>query len=119
MRSMLILRLVDITLLLLLSLMAAATIEPEYAEPPVSREMESLGHVARPLRVAITAEGEILVPEAGAATLPELAALLAGGEAPVEFIADRGAPATLLLACHRAARRAGRSAVFLIKRHSP
>ena len=119
MRGMLILRLVDITLLLLLSLMAAATIEPEYAELPVSREMESAGQVARPLRIAITAAGEILVPETGAATLPELESLLAGNAMAVEFIADRSAPATLLSACHRAARSAGRPAVFLIKRPSP
>ena len=119
MRGMLILRLVDITLLLLLSLMAAATIEPEYAEPPVSRQLENGGQVARPLRIAITASGPILVPQTGVTTLPEFEALLAGGAAPVEFIADRDAPATRLSACHRAVKSAGRHAVFLIKRHSP
>ena len=119
MRSMLILRLVDVTLLLLLSLMAAATVEPEYAEPPVSSEMERRGQAPRPLRVVITAAGEAFVPGEGAATLAELAAILAEGTSAVEFIADRQAPATLLSECHQAARNAGRPAAILVRRQSP
>ncbi len=119
MKGMLILRLVDVTLLLLLSLMAAATIEPEYVEPPVSREMDSRGQAARPLRVVITAPGEVSVPGVGPATLAELAAMLAGGTTPVEFIADRYAPATLLSECHQAARHAGRPVAILVRRQSP
>ena len=118
MRSMLILRLVDVTLLLLLSLMAAATIEPEYAEPPVSQEMESRGQAARPLRVVITAAGEVFVPGDGADTLAELATVLAAGTGAVEFIADRQAPATLLSECYQAARKAGRPAAILVRRQS-
>ena len=60
MRGSLILRLVDIVLLLLLSLMATSTIRTADVEPPVS-EMEEVGEGRlHPLQVAVTPEGHFL-----------------------------------------------------------
>ena len=118
MRGTLILRLVDITLLLLLSLMAAAAIQPEDILMPVTKEMEDRGRAVRPLRVVLTATGEAYIPEVGKLPLEALPALFAAGMGTVEFIADRSAPAGMLVACHRAARRAGWRAVFLVERHT-
>ena len=121
MRGSLILRLVDVVLLLLLSLMATSTIRMADVEPPVS-EMEKVGKGRlHPFQVAVTPEGHFL-PVGGrgsaeAMTLHDLYGAVEGLEVgrAVEFIADRHAPARLLIEANRAMQAAGREAVFLVE----
>ena len=60
MKPTLILRLVDITLLLLLSLMAIASLDPYSVTPPRSDFIDPEGTVLAPLTVALTAAGVLL-----------------------------------------------------------
>ena len=119
-----ILRLVDIVLLLLLSLMAIASIRVTDVEPPVSQTDEVGSGRLHPLQVAVTEEGRFLVLDGRAEedstqaiTLPDLAEAvqrLEPGRA-VEFIADRHSPARLLIEANRAVQVSGREAVFLVE----
>lgn len=61
MRGSLILRLVDITVLLLLSLMAATSISPDGAEPPVTYRLQDKGTLPATINLAITPNGIYLV----------------------------------------------------------
>lgn len=118
-----ILRLVDIVLLLLLSLMAIASIQVTDVEPPVSQSDEVGSGRLHPLQVAVTKEGRFLVLEgqaeggAQAITLPDLAEAIQGLEPgrAVEFIADRHSSARLLIEANRAVQVSGRDAVFLVE----
>ncbi len=113
MRGSLILRLVDITLLLLLSLMAASTIRLGPVEPPVTGMLEDRGRIVGPLRILIREDGTLYHPDTGATSLESV---LSQGTGPVEFVADRGAPARILAGGSRASRLAGRQATFIVKR---
>lgn len=123
MQGSFILRLVDIVLLLLLSLMAIASIRVTDVEPPVSQSDEVGSGRLHPLQVAVTQEGRFLLPsgraEGGtqAITLPDLAEAIQGLEPgrAVEFIADRHASARLLIEANRAVQESGRDAVFLVE----
>ena len=120
MRGSLILRLVDITLLLLLSLMAATSVRPDQVDPPGSERLQDRGALERPLRVVVTAQGRYrMVGEEEALTLEELAVLLEGARRSVELIADRRAHARVLLEAHQVTQDAGATAVFLVQRMAP
>ena len=120
MQHTLIVRLVDITLLLLLSLMAIASIDPFAVEPPLSEAIEERGVMLQPLQVAITAEGTIqILDEAGqpeAHSAEEAAVRLMGTEGGIEVIADHRASAQLLLSLHQALEAQGVPAAFLAER---
>ena len=108
MQHTLIVRLVDITLLLLLSLMAIASIDPFAVEPPRSEAIEERGVMLQPLQVAITAEGTIqILDEAGqpeAHSAEEAAVRLMGTEGGIEVIADHRAPPSCSCHCTRRSR---------------
>jgi len=109
-------RLVDITLLLLLSLMAIASIDPYAAEPPHSVAIQNQGALLQPLQVSITPEGEILAHAADGTPLVLTAATLAASaEHSIEVIADRRAPAQSLLSLHQALEAQGVPAAFLVR----
>ncbi len=123
MRGSLILRLVDVVLLLLLSLMAVASIRTSDVEPPLSRKEEPGRSRLYPLQVALTQEGGFLLlgsTDARAITLQDLYLLTEGLEEGriVEFTADRRAPARLLIEAGRVVQAAGHLAVFLVERSS-
>lgn len=115
MRGSLILRLVDITLLLLLSLMAAASITPYGAELPESHHLQDKGILPATITVTITANGSYLVPDDRLLDVGQLTQLLESDDVDVVFVADAKAPAIRLMAAHRAAREADRRAAFVVQ----
>ncbi|MYH07946.1 MAG: hypothetical protein F4146_05255 [Rhodothermaceae bacterium] len=108
-------RLVDITLLLLLSLMAAASFTSDGPDPPVTHELTDQGALPVPLQVAITREGGIHLSGGESVSLKELEPVLASWSAEVEVIADAEAPASRLLAVHAIARRLDKQAAFRVR----
>lgn len=121
MRGSLVLRLVDVVLLLLLSLMATATIRTAEVEPPVSRRVEEGSTRLLPLQVAVSSSGEFMLLDdehtEQAMTLRDLYGAIGSLETGrvVEFIADGHAPARLLIEANRVVQAAGREAVFLVE----
>ena len=115
MRGSLIMRLVDITLLLLLSLMAAASFTSEGPDPPVTHELTDQGTLPAPMQVAITREGSIHLSGNESVSLKELEPVLASWLAEIEVIADAEAPASRLLAVHAVARRLDQRAAFRVR----
>ena len=114
MRGSLILRLVDITLLLLLTLMAIATLRPADVELPLSHHMKDKGKVVAPAKIVITQNGLFQRKEEAAVTLADLPDILPASNIPVEFMADHRAPAQLLQEANRIAQSAGLRSVFLV-----
>ena len=108
-------RLVDITLLLLLSLMAAASFTSDGPDPPVTYELTDQGTLPVPMQVAITREGSIQLSGGESVSLTELESVLESWSAEVEFIADAEAPASRLLAVHAIARRLDQRAAFRVR----
>ncbi len=115
MRGSLIMRLVDITLLLLLSLMAAASFTTDGPDPPVTHELTDQGMLPAPMQIVITREGSIHLPGGEAVSLTELESVLESWSGEVEFIADAEAPASELLAVHAIARRLDQRAAFRVR----
>ena len=121
MRGSLILRLVDVVLLLLLSLMATSTIRTADVEPPVSRSVEEGSARLHPFQVAVMPDGHFLPLDdqldERTMMLHDLYGAIEGLETGrvVEFIADRHAPARLLIEANRVVQAAGRDAVFLVE----
>ncbi len=122
MKQTLLIRLVDITMLLLLSLMTVASIDPYSITLPRSESIDEEGSMPSPLSVAVTADGSLLVLDAtGALTsiTPEaLAAYASETGQDLELVADRQALASVLLELHRTFETAGVRAVFLVQRTS-
>lgn len=108
-------RLVDITLLLLLSLMAAASFTTSGPDPPTTYELEDQGTLMTPLQVRITTNGSIHTQAGVSITLEDLEHLLDGWPTAVEFIADAEAPASQLLALHTLSSRLGLPAAFRVR----
>lgn len=115
MRGSLIMRLVDITLLLLLSLMAAASFTTDGPDPPVTHELTDQGMLSAPMQVAITREGGIHLPGGESVSLTELESALGSWSAEIEVVADAEAPASRLLAVHAIARRMDQRAAFRVR----
>jgi biopolymer transport protein ExbD len=108
-------RLVDITLLLLLSLMAAASFTTDGPDPPVTHELTDQGMLPAPMQVAITRAGSIHLPGGESVSLTELESVLESWPAEIEFIAEAEAPASRLLAVHAIARRLDQPAAFRVR----
>ena len=115
MNGSLIVRLVDITLLLLLSLMAAASFTTTGLEPPFTNELEEEGVLQDPMQIGIAPDGSVHTQDGVSITLEELERLLDQWPAEVEFIADAEAPASRLLAVHAVARYLNRQAAFRVR----
>ena len=119
MKGSLIVRLVDITLLLLLSLMAAASFTTTGPEPPVTHKLTDEGVLLLPLQIGIGEDGSIYTREGSIISLEEMQEMVDTWSGPVEFIADADAPAGRLLAVHAVTRRLERQAAFQVKQVSP
>ena len=115
MNGSLIVRLVDITLLLLLSLMAAASFTTTGLEPPFTYELEEEGLLLSPMQIGIAPDGSIHTQDGVSVTLKDLEGLLDQWPAEVEFIADAQAPAVRLLKVHAVARHLNRQAAFRVR----
>ena len=116
MRGSLILRLVDIMLLLLLSLMAAASIEPVDTDLPITHELESKGQLHQPLNVAVSADGTLSLEGGHAVTQGELAEIMATHSGHMVLYANADAPATRLIELNRKAHAADWRAAFIVQR---
>ena len=115
MRGTLILRLVDITLLLLLSLMATASFTTPGPELPVTHELEEEGSLLLPMQVGIASDGSIHTGAGERITLDELKLLAEAWPGEIEFIADAKAPASRLLAIHAVMSTMKRQAAFQVR----
>ena len=118
MRGTLIFRLVDITLLLLLSLMAAASIVTPGPELPVTQKLDPVGALSAPVSVIVEKSGALVLAGVGELSVLELVKLLARSDAPVEFLADGSTLARRLLEIHSEANAAGLDAAFVVQRAS-
>lgn len=118
MRGGMILRLVDITMLLLLVLMTVSTIRNADVEVPRTRHTVDRGIAPAPVTIVVTASGMFRLSEGESEVgVGDLAAILPGRGALVEFVADRKVPAHIIVEANRTAQAAGLQAVFMI-RHS-
>jgi len=115
MKGSLIMRLVDITLLLLLSLMAAASFTTSGPEPPITYELTEEGILLFPMQIGIASDGTIYTQGGTPITLKELESLVDAWTAEIEFIADAQAPANRLLAIHAIITRLDRQAAFRVR----
>ena len=118
MKQSLIVRLVDITLLLLLSLMAIASIDPYSVTPPQSDLIKSTGAVLDPLTVALTPDGDLQAHTEGglvSITPQALASYARSAEQVIEVVADHRALASALLDLHRVLEAAGVRSVFMVQ----
>lgn len=116
MRGSLILRLVDIMLLLLLSLMAAASIEPLDADLPITFELEDKGQLTEPLNVAVTEDGTLLLEGGTPVSEDELNEALASHAGHLLLYANADAPAYRIIEVNRMARAADWRAAFIVQR---
>lgn len=119
MKGSLIVRLVDITLLLLLSLMATASFTNTGLEPPVTHQLTDEGVLPLPLQIGIGQDGSIYTQGGIPVSMEEMKAMIDAWPSTVEFIADAEAPAGRLLAVHAVVRRMDRQAAFMVKQVSP
>jgi len=115
MRGFLILRLVDIMLLLLLSMMAAASITPMDAPMPITHELVDQGRLPGPLNIAVTPDGTLHL-ESRVLTLPELKDLIHPGGGHLVLYASAEAPASSLIEVARIARAAQWRTAFVVER---
>ncbi len=118
MKGSLIMRLVDITLLLLLSLMAAASFTTSGPVLPVTYELSEEGELIRPIQIAIAADGSLYTSEGEVIDLEALKLLIDAGPTEVEFIADGNALAARMLAIHEVVRHFDRQAAFKVRQIS-
>ena len=117
MRGSLILRLVDVTLLLLVALMAAASIRSADVDLPTSVEIDDEGSLKAPLVIVVGADGLFRLPGTDIAASPsDLPHILRQAGAHVEFMVARDAEANLVRTAFRAAQAADVRAVFLVRR---
>ena len=118
MNGSLILRLVDITLLLLLSLMAVSHLTTPASSLPVTRELSDEGELVRPLQIGISSDGRLRTADGASLTMDEMQHLLDGWTREVEFLAEAEAPATRLIEIHAMVREYGPSAAFRVRQNS-
>lgn len=115
MQSAFIVRLIDLTLLLLLSLLAVVRIAEYEVDLPVSHELADSGSLAAPIQAAVSVHGELFVEGAGQMGAQELAELSVLQQRSVELRVDGGADAFYLIQIHRALEQVSRPAVFIVE----
>ena len=116
MKSSIIVRLVDITLLLLLSLMATASLTTAGSDLPITSELEEDGALMDPLQIGVTSDGEILTMEGNIISIHELEVQLSIGPPEIELVADANAPSGRLLQVHAMADRLDRRVAFRVRK---
>jgi len=117
MKGTLVLRLVDITLLLLLSLMAAATIRTDELEIPATQQSEEQGAILLPLEVMINPAGALLIANTPTSVEYIINEALRNDRG-VEFLADRDSPVDVLLDAHSTLQARGIEVVFLVEQET-
>lgn len=115
MQSNFVVRLIDLTLLLLLSLLAVVRISEFEVELPVSQALEDQGAVLSPIEASVSSRGEVLIDGIGLSTAEELAALSQQEQRPVELRVDANADAQELLRIHQILEAADRPSAFVVE----
>lgn len=118
MRPQFIIRLIDLTLLLLLSLLSVARMSEDNVVLPQSTDIEDVGEVPLPVEVIVERDGAVYVVDAAARTpmgLEELAAYAEQRGRPIELRVDGAVEAEWMLQIHRWLQSAGASATFLVE----
>ncbi len=115
MQSNFVVRLIDLTLLLLLSLLAVVRIHEFEVELPVSQALEDQGAVLSPIEASVSSHGEVLIDGLGLSTAEELAALSQQEQRPVELRVDANADAQELLRIHQILEAADRPSAFVVE----
>ena len=114
------LRLIDLTLLLLLSLMVHAGVVHYDVELPISRAQEDAGLVPYPIEAVVTADGSIIWKDLAGdyriLLLPQLVEMSVQSQRSVELRVDGRTPGQRLLEIHRALEAEGRPLVFVVER---
>ncbi|MCY4232556.1 MAG: biopolymer transporter ExbD [Bacteroidetes bacterium] len=116
MRGTIILRLVDITLLLLLSLMATASFTTTNTDLPVTHELSEKGVLVQPLQIELTSDGRILSQDQSELTFNDLERLVDSWSAEIEVVADAKVTAGRLFEVHSLVSQYHRSAAFRVRR---
>lgn len=118
MQPQFVIRLIDLTLLLLLSLLAVVRLTDRQVSLPHSTDLEDRGALPWPLEAAVTASGGIVLVSADTpqpVTARELAEYAAQTGRPVELRVDASARADRLLEIHNTLQAFGHSAAFLVE----
>ena len=116
MRGPLILRLVDIMLLLLLTLMAAASIEPIDTDLPITHQLKEKGRMPAPLPLKIYADGRLEINGQDELTMEGLSELLMPESGRMVIYASAEAPAPRLIEVARTAQAAHWYTAFVVER---
>lgn len=111
-------RMIDLTLLLLLSLLSIARISDIEVVLPVSQEMSDQGTIPWPIKAAVTADGVLFIEGYGQGTPEDVVRLSAADDRPVELRVDANADALLLLRIHQVLEQADRPSAFIVEHTS-
>jgi len=115
MQATFVVRLIDLTLLLLLSLLAVVKINEYEVDLPVSHDIEEAGSVVAPVKAAIAPNGDLYVEGAGIVDAARLAQISNDLQRPVELRVDAAADAYHLMQIHKTLEDASRPAVFIVE----
>ena len=115
MQSNFVVRLIDLTLLLLLSLLAIVKTTEYDVVLPVSQDLKDQGEVPLPVKAIVDPRGMITVEGIGETTPNGLAEISGERGRPVELRVDAETDALRLLEIHQVLERSDRPAVFLVE----
>ena len=118
MRPQFVLRLIDLTLLLLLSLLAVVRLTDYDVELPHSYDLEDEGTIPLPLQAVVNTEGSIFITGDGTpipVSAEELAQVSLASGLLVELRVDQATEATRLLDIHAVLQAAEVPATFLVE----
>jgi len=118
MQANFVVRLIDLTLLLLLSLLAVVKINEYEVDLPVSHDLTDPGSILAPLKAAISMDGDVYVEGAGIVSPEQLAEISSDLQRSVELRVDAQAEATYLMEVHQILESASRPAVFVVEHQS-
>ncbi len=115
MQATFVVRLIDLTLLLLLSLLAVVKINEYEVDLPISLDLTDQGGLPTTIRAAISSQGDLYVEGAGLVDAQRLAQISTTLQRPVELRVDANADALRLMNIHHVLENAGRPAVFIVE----
>lgn len=115
MQSTFIVRLIDLTLLLLLSLLALVRISNYEVELPISQDLRDEGSLVAPIQTFVSVQGELFVEGIGRMSAEGLSDFSALEERAVELRVDANADVFHLMQIHQTLDQAGRPSVFMVE----
>jgi len=118
MQSNFVVRLIDLTLLLLLSLLAVVRINEYEVALPVSHDLLDTGTLPLPIKASVSVSGDVFIEGLGQVTAGQLAQVSAQQGRAVEIRVDGDADVSHLLHIHKTLDAASRPAVFMVEHQS-